>query len=97
MSFDCMLLINKGIALYCNLNTASENAAENEEPSTLSVNFGSSEALLLTFIKIYSLCLVSMQMVTGPSLRRSTSIMAPNSPVPTGLPIASVISSTKRL
>ena len=37
---------------------------------------------------LYSLFLVSMQMVTGPSLSNSTFMSAPNSPVPTGLPKA---------
>ena len=44
----------------------------------------------------YFLCLVSMQIVTGPSLSSSTSIMAPNSPVPTGLPSTALSTSQKR-
>ena len=45
------------------------------------------QSFVLSFIA-YSLFFVSMQMVTGPSLRSSTFMSAPNSPVPTCLPIA---------
>ena len=45
--------------------------------------------LIPCFYGAYSLFLVSMQMVTGPSLSSSTFMSAPNSPVPTGLPRAS--------
>lgn len=38
----------------------------------------------------YSLFFVSMQIVTGPSFKSSTFMSAPNSPVPTCLPIASL-------
>ena len=38
--------------------------------------------------KRHSLFLESMMMVTGPSLSSSTFMSAPNSPVPTSLPIA---------
>ena len=40
---------------------------------------------------VYSLFLVSIQMVTGPSLTSSTFMSAPNSPVPTCLPSASLM------
>lgn len=49
------------------------------------------------FSSAYSLFFVSMHIVTGPSLSNSTFIIAPNSPVPIDLPIASVMSSQKRL
>ena len=40
------------------------------------------------FFICYSLFLVSIHIVTGPSLSSSTFMSAPNSPVPTGLPRA---------
>ena len=47
--------------------------------------------------RYHSLFFVSMHIVTGPSLSNSTSIIAPNSPVPIGFPKADVSNSQKRL
>ncbi len=44
---------------------------------------------IAAFLLFYSLFFVSIQIVTGPSFNSSTFISAPNSPVPTCLPIAS--------
>jgi hypothetical protein len=43
----------------------------------------------LSSVHCYSLFLVSMHIVTGPSFSISTFMSAPNSPVPTGFPMAS--------
>lgn len=44
--------------------------------------------LIMVSFCCYSLCFVSIQMVTGPSLSSSTFMSAPNSPVPTDFPSA---------
>ena len=45
--------------------------------------------IVVLFFSIYSLFLVSIHIVTGPSFSSSTFMSAPNSPVATCLPIAS--------
>ena len=42
----------------------------------------------MSWSRSYSLLLVSIQMVTGPSLMSATCMSAPNSPVPTSLPMS---------